>query len=74
MGDDGFYVRSSKRMEGWHSSSGDTFLNDARQLSIGKPLHFAILSDVWSALSTATIQPVTTCAGGSKNFLSCGIG
>jgi hypothetical protein len=60
-------------MEGWHSSSGDTFLNDARQLSIRKALHFAILSDVWGALSTSTVQPVTTGAGGSEDLLSFGI-
>ena len=74
ISDDCLDVRTCKRMEGGHSSSGDTFLNDARQLSIRKPLHFAILGDVWSALSTATIQTVTACAGGSKNLLSCGIG
>ena len=74
IGDDCLDVRICKRMESWHSSSGDTFLNDARQLSIRKPLHFAILSDVWSTLSTSTVQPVTTGAGGSKNLLSCGIG
>jgi hypothetical protein len=56
-------------MESWHSSSGDTFLNDARQLSIRKPLHIAILSDVWSALSTSTVQPVTPGAAGSKYLL-----
>ncbi len=74
IGDDCLDVRICKRMEGWHSSSGDTFLNDARQLSIRKPLRFAILSDVWSAFSTSTVQTVTACAGGSKNLLSCGIG
>jgi hypothetical protein len=57
-------------MESWHSSSGDTFLNYARELRVRKPLRFAILGDVWTALSTATIQAVTTCAGGSKNLLS----
>src|SRR5580658_5184449 len=73
IGDDCLDVRTCKRMEGRHSSSGDTFLNDARQLSIRKPLHFAILSAVWGALSTATIQAVTTCAGGSEDLLSFAI-
>ena len=73
VGDDCLDVRTCKRMEGRHSSSGDTFLNDARQLSIRKPLHVAILGDVWSALSTATIQPVTACAGGSEDLLSFAI-
>ena len=73
IGDDCLDVRTCKRMESWHSSSGDTFLNDARELRVRKPLRFAILGDVWTALSTATIQAVTTCAGGSKNLLSFGI-
>ena len=73
ISDDCFDVRICKRMEGWHSSSGDTFLNDARQFSIREPLHFAILGDVWGALSTSTVQPVTACAGGSKNLLSFGV-
>ena len=73
IGDDCLDVRTCKRMEGWHSSSGDTFLNDARQFSIRKPLHIAILGDVRSALSTSTVQTVTAGARGSKNLLSCGI-
>src|SRR5580692_11254005 len=47
IGDDCLDVRICKRMESWHSSSRDAFLNDARQLSIRKPLHVAILGDVW---------------------------
>jgi hypothetical protein len=73
IGDDCLDVRICKRMESWHSSSRDAFLNDARQLSIRKPLHVAILGDVWGALSTSTVQTVTACAGGSEDLLSFGI-
>ena len=42
-------------MEGRHSSSRDTFLNDMHEFGVGKPLGLGILSDVGSTLPAAAI-------------------
>lgn len=70
ISDDCADVRTRERVEGWHPSSRQTFLNDMHELSVREPLYYGFLSDVWGAFTTSAIQSMTTGTSGSKNFLS----
>jgi hypothetical protein len=47
-------------------------MNNVHEFGVGKPLRFGSLSDVGSAFATATVETVTSGAGGRENLLSCG--
>src|ERR1700677_165227 len=59
----GLDVSMGKGVEGRHSSSRPAILDDVRNLSIGKPLHFGIFRNVGRSLAAFAVQTVASGAG-----------
>src|SRR5437867_2807741 len=53
-------------MEGGHAGSGDAVRNDVGELGVGEVLHLGVAGDVWSLVTSTTIEAVASGASGGE--------